>query len=89
MSPFAVFDTFGVVSIETNGYVPASYIIITIVILFTTLSCGKMVNLYPGDGSAYTYTKKTMYPSEKQKKINALIVLILIFTVICASYYLI
>lgn len=62
MSPFAVFDTFGVVSSETNGHVPASYILITIAILFTALSYGKMVKLYPDAGSAYTYTKKTMNP---------------------------
>lgn len=60
MSPFAVFDTFGVVSAETHGHVPASYILITIAILFTALSYGKMVKLYPDAGSAYTYTKKTM-----------------------------
>lgn len=62
MSPFAVFDTFGVVSSETHGHVPASYILITIAILFTALSYGKMVKLYPDAGSAYTYTKKTMNP---------------------------
>ncbi len=60
MSPFAVFDTFGVVSDVTNGHVPASYILITIAILFTALSYGKMANIYPDAGSAYTYTKRTM-----------------------------
>jgi len=60
MSPFAVFDTFGVVSDVTNGHVPASYILITIAILFTALSYGKMAKLFPDAGSAYTYTKKTM-----------------------------
>lgn len=62
MSPFAVFDTFGVVSNETHGHVPASYILITIAILFTALSYGKMVKIFPEAGSAYTYTKKTMNP---------------------------
>lgn len=62
MSPFAVFDTFGVVSEATHGHVPASYILITIAILFTALSYGKMVKIYPDAGSAYTYTKKTMNP---------------------------
>ncbi|WP_251554658.1 APC family permease [Neobacillus muris] len=60
MSPFAVFDTFGVVSDVTNGHVPASYVLITIAILFTALSYGKMVKIYPDAGSAYTYTKRTM-----------------------------
>jgi len=62
MSPFAVFDTFGVVSNETHGHVPASYILITIAVLFTALSYGKMVKIFPEAGSAYTYTKKTMNP---------------------------
>jgi putrescine importer len=62
MSPFAVFDTFGVVSDVTGGHVPASYILITIAILFTALSYGKMVKIYPDAGSAYTYTKKTISP---------------------------
>jgi putrescine importer len=62
MSPFAVFDTFGIVSGETNGHVPAAYILITIAILFTALSYGKMVKLFPHAGSAYTYTKKTFNP---------------------------
>lgn len=47
---------------ETKGHVPASYILITIAILFTALSYGKMVKLFPDAGSAYTYTKKTMSP---------------------------
>jgi putrescine importer len=62
MSPFAVFDTFGVVSAETNGHVPAAYILITIAILFTAQSYGTMARLYPEAGSAYTYTKKTICP---------------------------
>ena len=60
MSPFAVFDTFGVVSAETHGHVPASYVLITIAILFTALSYGKMARLFPEAGSAYTYAKKTI-----------------------------
>lgn len=62
MSPFAVFDTFGIVSAKTDGHVPASYILITIAILFTALSYGKMVRIFPSAGSAYTYTKKTINP---------------------------
>ncbi|MFD2443795.1 APC family permease [Bacillus sp. CGMCC 1.16607] len=62
MSPFAVFDTFGVVSEETKGHVPAAYIFITIAIIFTALSYGKMVKIFPDSGSAYTYTKRTFNP---------------------------
>lgn len=60
MAPYAVFDTFGIVSEITNGHVPAAYILITIAILFTAYSYGKMVKVYPSAGSAYFYTRRTI-----------------------------
>jgi putrescine importer len=63
MAPFTVFDTFGIVTEETNGHVPTAYIITTIAILFTAFSYSKMVKAYPSAGSAYTYTKQTMNSS--------------------------
>lgn len=60
MAPLAVFDTFGIVSDITNGHVPAAYVLITIAVLFTAYSYGRMVKVYPTSGSAYTYTRKTM-----------------------------
>lgn len=63
MAPFTVFDTFGIVTEETNGHVPAAYIITTIAMLFTAFSYSKMVKVYPSAGSAYTYTKQTMNSS--------------------------
>ncbi|POH72952.1 APC family permease [Arthrobacter glacialis] len=62
MSPFAVFDTFGIVTEATNGHVPASYIIVTIAVIFTAFSYAKMVRIFPSAGSAYTYTRKTINP---------------------------
>lgn len=60
MSPFAVFDTFGIVSEATRGHVPMSYIIVTIAVLFTAFSYAKMSRVYPSAGSAYTFTRRTM-----------------------------
>lgn len=60
MSPFAVFDTFGIVTESTGGFVPSAYVIVAIAILFTALSYGKMVKIYPVAGSAYAYTRHTM-----------------------------
>lgn len=60
MSPFAVFDTFGIVSDTTGGHVPAAYIVVTVAILFTAFSYGRMVKVYPVAGSAYTYTRRTI-----------------------------
>lgn len=62
MTPTVVFDTFGIVSDETNGVVPMAYLAALIVMLFTAISYGKMVRVFPSAGSAYTYTRETMNP---------------------------
>lgn len=62
MTPTVVFDTFGIVSGETNGAVPAAYLVALIVMVFTAFSYGKMVKIFPTAGSAYTYTRETMSP---------------------------
>ncbi|WGO84598.1 APC family permease [Arsenophonus apicola] len=62
LQPMTVFDTFGLVSLKTDGHVPSSYIIALIAILFTALSYGKLVKRFPSAGSAYTYAQKSMNP---------------------------
>lgn len=62
MTPTIVFDTFGIVSDETNGVVPLAYLTALVVMLFTAISYGKMVKVFPSAGSAYTYTRETMSP---------------------------
>jgi len=62
MAPMAVFDTFGIVSGETGGHVPAAYAVTLLAILFTAASYGKMVRLFPSAGTAYTYTQQTIHP---------------------------
>ncbi len=62
MTPTIVFDTFGIVSNETNGVVPLAYLVALVVMLFTAISYGKMVKVFPSAGSAYTYTRETMSP---------------------------
>ncbi|MGO1347322.1 MAG: APC family permease [Brevibacterium aurantiacum] len=62
MTPTVVFDTFGIVSDETNGAVPSAYLIALIVMVFTAFNYGKMVKVFPTAGSAYTYTRETMSP---------------------------
>ncbi|MDN5909604.1 MAG: Putrescine importer PuuP, partial [Brevibacterium sp.] len=51
MTPTVVFDTFGIVSGETDGAVPAAYLIALIVMVFTAFSYGKMVKVFPTAGS--------------------------------------
>ncbi|PTY80777.1 Putrescine importer PuuP [Heyndrickxia sporothermodurans] len=62
MSPFAVFDTFGIASDISSGHVPAAYIVVFTAILFTALSYGKLVKRYPAAGSVYSYTKNLINP---------------------------
>lgn len=60
MTPMVVFDTFGIVSGVSNGHVPAAYVIALIGMLFTAVSYGKLVRVFPQAGSAYTYTQKAI-----------------------------
>jgi len=60
MTPMVVFDTFGIVSHITDGHVPTAYLIALIGMLFTAVSYGKLVRVFPDAGSAYTYTQKAI-----------------------------
>ncbi|MET3289243.1 UNVERIFIED_CONTAM: putrescine importer [Brevibacillus sp. OAP136] len=60
MTPMIVFDTFGIASGLSDGLVPLSYIVALVAMLFTAISYGKMVQVFPSAGSSYTYTQKTM-----------------------------
>ncbi|MEI9698628.1 APC family permease [Moellerella wisconsensis] len=62
LQPMTIFDTFGLVSLKTDGHVPSSYVIALIAILFTAISYGKLVKRFPSAGSAYTYAQKSMSP---------------------------
>ncbi len=63
MTPTVVFDTFGIVSDETDGAVPSAYVIALVIMLLTAISYGKMVRVYPAAGSAYTYVRESMHPN--------------------------
>lgn len=58
MVPLGVFTTYGIVTAETAGHLPAAYILTTVTMLFTALSYGKMVKLLPSAGSAYAYARR-------------------------------
>lgn len=63
MTPTVVFDTFGIVSGETGSVVPSAYLIALVVMMFTAISYGRMTQVFPSAGSAYTYTSETMSPN--------------------------
>lgn len=62
MTPTVVFDTFGIVTKETNGVVPLAYLVALAAMMFTAISYGKMVRVFHSAGSAYTYTRESMHP---------------------------
>ena len=62
MTPTVIFDTFGIVSDETNGVVPSAYVLALVAMTFTAISYGRMTRIFPSAGSAYTYTSNTMSP---------------------------
>lgn len=63
MTPTVVFDTFGIVSEQTNGSVPAAYAVALAIMLLTAISYGKMVRVFPQAGSAYTYARESIHPN--------------------------
>ena len=62
MTPTILFDTFGIVTIQTDGVVPLAYLVALVVMFFTAISYGRMAKVYPTAGSAYTYTRESMHP---------------------------
>ena len=63
MTPTVIFDTFGIVSEETNSLVPLAYLMAMVAMAFTAVSYGRMVRVFPSAGSAYTYASETMHPN--------------------------
>lgn len=63
MTPTVVFDTFGIVSDQTSGAVPAAYLVALVVMMFTAVSYGKMAGAIPSAGSAYTYVRESIHPN--------------------------
>lgn len=62
LAPIGVFTQFGIMTGMTHGMTTLSYIIATVVILFTALSYDKLVSVYPVAGSAYTYVQRSVNP---------------------------
>ncbi|MDP5228511.1 MULTISPECIES: APC family permease [Arthrobacter] len=63
MTLTTVFDTFGIVSQETNGVVPTAYLVALVAMVFTAISYGRMTRVFPSSGSAYTYASETIHPN--------------------------
>lgn len=57
MVPLAVFDTYGIVTQLTEGHLPTAYILTLAAMFFTAYSYGRMVEVIPVAGSAYSYSR--------------------------------
>ena len=63
IQPMTLFDTFGMVSRDSGGHVPMSYVFALFAIMLTSVSYGHMIRRYPSSGSAYTYAQKAIHPN--------------------------
>jgi amino acid transporter len=65
MTPMTVFDTFEIVSGDTDAAVPLAYLAALVAMIFTAISYGRMTRVYPSAGSAYTYASETIHPNKE------------------------
>ena len=54
---------FGAIAELGNGHVASTVLIGMVAMLFTAISYGKMANVYPNAGSAYTYVGREIHPA--------------------------
>lgn len=60
LAPLIVFGTYGVISQASGNTTAMSYLVASIGVIFTALSYGRLVRVFPTAGSAYTYTRKML-----------------------------
>ncbi|MBC2659045.1 APC family permease [Pseudomonas sp. MSSRFD41] len=60
LAPLIVFGTYGVITQASGNTTAMAYLIAAIGVVFTALSYGRLVKVFPAAGSAYTYTRKLL-----------------------------
>lgn len=60
MAPIIVYGTFGILAEKSQGTVAMSYLLALVAVLLTAISYGRMANLYPVAGSAYSYARRAI-----------------------------
>ncbi len=63
IQPTAPMPLFGAAASLANGHVVTTVLIGMIAMLFTAISYGRMANVYPNAGSAYTYVGRGIHPA--------------------------
>jgi len=60
--PLTVFTTYGLVSLQTGGRLPAAYVLTLAAMLFTAWSYAVMGKAFPSAGSAFSFASNTFGP---------------------------
>src|SRR4030042_6761159 len=63
IQPTAPMPLFGAAASLAHGHVVTTVLIGMIAMLFTAISYGRMANVYPNAGSAYTYVGREIHPA--------------------------
>jgi putrescine importer len=63
IQPTAPMPLFGAAASLAKGHVVTTVLIGMVAMLFTAISYGRMANVYPSAGSAYTYVSREIHPS--------------------------
>jgi putrescine importer len=63
VQPTAPMPIFGAAASLGHGHVVTTILIGMVAMLFTAISYGRMANVYPNAGSAYTYVSREIHPS--------------------------
>src|SRR5256885_8385067 len=63
IQPVAALPVFGHANAVARGHALTSILIAMVGMVFTAISYGRMANLYPAAGSAYTYVGKGIHPN--------------------------
>jgi putrescine importer len=63
VSPMSPMPTFGLLSERGGGHVVTAILLACIAMLFTSISYGRMAQMYPSAGSSFTYVAKELHPS--------------------------
>lgn len=60
LAPLIVFGTYGVITQASGNTTAMAYLVAATGVVFTALSYGRLVRVFPVAGSAYTYTRKML-----------------------------
>lgn len=63
VTPMSPMPTFGLLSQRGGGHVVSAILIACVAMLFTSISYGRMAQIYPSAGSSFTYVAQELHPA--------------------------